>query len=144
MNAVFLPTNESVTIKAMLEYSPPVSSTSLTSLLSTYDENAFLTKMDKLNRSRGYSMYIPDSYSKVKLYWELAYGIKLPTLAYIDGSYGHIDSKNLSTNPCDISKSSDHHLNVDSSGSSCSSRPIFFLIETQLAERIVPIEALAR
>ena len=47
---------------------------------AAYENALFLTPLDRLNRARGFSAYLPDSYSKARLYWELGYGINLPTV----------------------------------------------------------------
>ena len=36
-----------------------------------------LTKLDMINRSRGYSLFLPDSKAKCDDYWRLGYGIQL-------------------------------------------------------------------
>ena len=46
--------------------------------IKEYNNQIFLTKADKLNRKRGYNLYVPDTYEKFQLYWELSYGIILP------------------------------------------------------------------
>jgi hypothetical protein len=43
-----------------------------------YEASILLTDLDRLNKSKGYALYLPDSYAKCKLYWELAYGVMLP------------------------------------------------------------------
>jgi CTP:phosphocholine cytidylyltransferase-like protein len=35
------------------------------------------TELDLLNRSRGYSLYLPDTREKCQQYWRLGYGIEL-------------------------------------------------------------------
>ncbi len=47
---------------------------------AAYEIALLLTPLDRLNRARGYSAYLPDTYSKARQYWELAYGINLPAV----------------------------------------------------------------
>lgn len=47
---------------------------------AAYDNALLLTPLDRLNRARGFSAYLPDTYSKARQYWELAYGINLPAV----------------------------------------------------------------
>eukprot|EP01032_Pedospumella_encystans_P015528 gene15528-17752_t len=45
---------------------------------AAYENALFLTSLDRLNRARGFGAYLPDTYSKARLYWELGFGINLP------------------------------------------------------------------
>ena len=45
---------------------------------AAYENAMFLTPLDRLNRTRGFGAYLPDTYSKARLYWELGYGINMP------------------------------------------------------------------
>jgi len=47
---------------------------------AAYENALLLTPLDRLNRARGFSAYLPDTYSKTRQYWELAYGINLPAV----------------------------------------------------------------
>lgn len=85
MQCVFLPTGEEVQLTAVLPYVPhiPTHATSRTATCSPaqhreYEKCLFLTPLDVANRARGFSAFVPDSYSRARLYWELAYGVLLP------------------------------------------------------------------
>mmetsp|Transcript_17039 Transcript_17039/g.28585 ORF Transcript_17039/g.28585 Transcript_17039/m.28585 type:complete len:370 (-) Transcript_17039:1108-2217(-) len=43
-----------------------------------YEQRALLTALDHQNRRRGYNTYTPDTFARVKLYWQLAHGISVP------------------------------------------------------------------
>jgi len=82
---VFVPTNEDIRVLSFAEYTPPALRGSTAKErqqeLSAHRErelSIFLTASDVRNRKRGYNQYVPDSYSKARLFWELAYGVRLP------------------------------------------------------------------
>eukprot|EP01034_Spumella_vulgaris_P022329 gene22329-28449_t len=73
--AVFLPTGEAVEILRFTPYTPQS------------DSSVFLTPLDALNRTRGYSLYLPTSFTSFVEYWELAHGIKVVQRGGGDTSY---------------------------------------------------------
>lgn len=82
---VFVPTNEDIRVLSFAEYTPPAlrgsSARERQQELAVHRERElmiFLTASDVRNRRRGYNQYVPDSYSKARLFWELAYGVRLP------------------------------------------------------------------
>jgi len=81
---VFVPTNEDICVLSFAVYKPPTligSAKERQQELATHREwelKIFLTASDVRNRRRGYNGYVPDSYSKARLFWELAWGVRLP------------------------------------------------------------------
>lgn len=94
MSCVFLPSNETIQLLAVIPYIPQKITSNTTSNTTTgtgtkrnldisqsyraYEQEVFLTHLDRANRAHGYSTFLPDTYARVRLYWELAYGIHLP------------------------------------------------------------------
>lgn len=78
MQCVFLPTTEEVQLTATISYVPHTAATCTAAQYRDYEKHLFLTALDEANRARGYSTYLPDTYARARLCWELAYGIMLP------------------------------------------------------------------
>jgi hypothetical protein len=66
-----------VTLLAVIPYIPLRPGAQPSSHRS-FEQSVFLTPQDCTNRAHGYNTYLPDSYARTRLYWELAYGILLP------------------------------------------------------------------
>ena len=73
---MFLPTLEEVQLLAVTTYRAPTPAAP--SSTATYEAALLLTALDGANRARSFSTYLPDSFEKARLYWELAYGFVLP------------------------------------------------------------------
>jgi hypothetical protein len=84
VTCTFLPTNEVVQLLALIPYIPLRSGAQL-SPHRTFEQAVFLTPQDCANRARGYNTYLPDSYARARLYWELAYGVLLPKVPALQG-----------------------------------------------------------
>jgi hypothetical protein len=82
---VFVPTHDDVQLLAVIPYIP-VGTTTTPAQHRAYEESLFLTAVDRRNRSRGYCRYLPDTYERARLYWDLAYGVHLPSLPQTAGS----------------------------------------------------------
>lgn len=78
MQCVFLPTAEEVQLTAVIPFLPAGAVHCSPAQYREYEKGVFLAPLDVANKARGFSAYVPDSYARARLYWELAYGILLP------------------------------------------------------------------
>jgi hypothetical protein len=99
---VFVPTNEDICVHSFAEYTPPAlrgsNAKERQQELSAHRErelSIFLTASDVRNRRRGYNQYVPDSYSKARLFWELAYGVRLPQAPQASVVFARISSNSI-------------------------------------------------
>ncbi len=69
---MFLPTTEQVRLLRLYAHQVTKSTAAVS------QPSVFLTPLDVLNRSKGYSLFLPDNYEAFRRYWELGYGVQLP------------------------------------------------------------------
>ena len=136
--AIFLPTNETVTVHSIQPYLPIHAAPRRASELGDQqDKHYFLTVLDLKNRARGYNTYLPDSYAKFRTYWQLAFGMSLPKAPMPPPSSTVVAVGGVSVTS--ILES------ITTTGTAADSTVYLATISSErMPERVVPLQALAR